>query len=96
MKKSAKILGVGLTTSLMMLGVLDLAEATSAAEVKGYTMYRLYNPNNGEHFYTKNTQEQQQLVRVGWKVKESVGLHLQKGHQSIVCITKMQVITIIH
>ncbi|MGM0182434.1 hypothetical protein IGK74_001355 [Enterococcus sp. AZ150] len=72
MKKSAKILGVGLTTSLMMLGVLDLAEATSAAEVKGYTMYRLYNPNNGEHFYTKNTQEQQQLVRVGWK-DEGIG-----------------------
>ncbi|MGM0258465.1 immunoglobulin-like domain-containing protein [Enterococcus sp. AZ102] len=72
MKKSVKILGVGLTTSLMMLGVLDLAEATSAAETKGYTMYRLYNPNNGEHFYTKNTQEQQQLVRVGWK-DEGIG-----------------------
>lgn len=67
MKKSIKILGISLTTSLMMVAVLDLAEATLVAEAKGYIMYRLYNPNNGEHFYTKNTQEKQQLVKIGWK-----------------------------
>lgn len=30
-------------------------------------MWRLYNPNSGEHFYTGNTAERDHLVRVGWK-----------------------------
>ena len=29
-------------------------------------MYRLYNPNSGEHFYTANRQEADGLVAVGW------------------------------
>ena len=36
--------------------------ATSAA-----TMYRLYNPNSGEHFYTKSTPEKDDLKAAGWK-----------------------------
>ncbi len=35
-------------------------------------MYRLYNPNSGEHFYTKDTTERQTLIGIGWK-DESVG-----------------------
>lgn len=31
------------------------------------TMWRLYNPNSGEHFYTGNTAERDHLVHVGWK-----------------------------
>ncbi|MBQ9609086.1 MAG: transglutaminase domain-containing protein [Lachnospiraceae bacterium] len=31
------------------------------------TMYRLYNPNSGEHFYTANTSERDNLVNAGWK-----------------------------
>jgi hypothetical protein len=31
------------------------------------TMYRLYNPNSGEHFYTSNVVEKNVLVTVGWK-----------------------------
>ena len=30
-------------------------------------MYRLYNPNSGEHFYTANSGERDYLVNVGWK-----------------------------
>jgi hypothetical protein len=30
-------------------------------------MYRLYNPNSGEHFYTSNVVEKNVLVTVGWK-----------------------------
>ncbi|MGN0274378.1 MAG: GBS Bsp-like repeat-containing protein [Chordicoccus sp.] len=30
-------------------------------------MYRLYNPNSGEHFYTSNKEERDHLVSVGWK-----------------------------
>lgn len=31
------------------------------------TMFRLYNPNSGEHFYTSNQSERDHLVSVGWK-----------------------------
>ena len=30
------------------------------------TMYRLYNPNSGEHFYTSNAQEKKDVVDAGW------------------------------
>jgi len=30
-------------------------------------MYRLYNPNSGEHFYTGSVQEREQLVLAGWQ-----------------------------
>ncbi|WP_248922651.1 Ig-like domain-containing protein [Olsenella intestinalis] len=36
------------------------------------TMLRLYNPYNGEHFYTASTYERDSLVGVGWK-DEGVG-----------------------
>ncbi len=29
-------------------------------------MYRMYNPNSGEHFYTGNEQEKDMLVKTGW------------------------------
>ncbi len=32
----------------------------------GIPMYRLYNPNSGEHFYTANKGEMQSLDSVGW------------------------------
>lgn len=35
-------------------------------------MYRLYNPNTGEHFYTKNSYEKNSLLNVGW-LYEGVG-----------------------
>lgn len=31
------------------------------------TMHRLYNPNSGEHFYTANDVEKNNLVSLGWK-----------------------------
>jgi len=30
------------------------------------TMYRLYNPNSGEHFYTSDTNERGTLIELGW------------------------------
>jgi len=30
-------------------------------------MYRLYNPNSGEHFYTGSTEERDMLASVGWQ-----------------------------
>lgn len=35
-------------------------------------MYRLYNPNSGEHFYTKTTSERDYLRSVGWRY-EGIG-----------------------
>lgn len=31
------------------------------------SMYRLYNPNSGEHFYTYAEAERDNLIRLGWK-----------------------------
>ena len=39
---------------------------------KALSMYRLYNPNSGEHFYTSNQSERNHLVSVGWNY-EGVG-----------------------
>ncbi len=40
--------------------------------VKRVAMYRLYNPNSGEHFYTSNTGERDNLVKLGWNY-EGIG-----------------------
>ena len=45
---------------------------TIRKETKKVTMYRLYNPNSGEHFYTGNEEEQKNLVKVGW-LDEGIG-----------------------
>lgn len=35
-------------------------------------MYRVYNPNSGEHFYTSDVKEKDHIVSVGWKY-EGIG-----------------------
>lgn len=35
-------------------------------------MYRLYNPNNHEHFYTASQQEKDYLVKIGWGKYEGI------------------------
>ncbi len=40
--------------------------------VANVSMYRLYNPNSGEHFYTADVNEKNNLVSVGWKY-EGIG-----------------------
>ncbi|WP_158098404.1 glycoside hydrolase family 25 protein [Collinsella sp. An307] len=37
-------------------------------------MYRLYNPNTGEHLYTSDRNERNTLVRIGW-IYEQIGWH---------------------
>jgi hypothetical protein len=37
-----------------------------------FSMYRMYNPNSGEHFYTGSTEERDSLIQAGWK-NEGVG-----------------------
>ena len=40
--------------------------------VKKIPMYRLYNPNSGEHFYTANLTERDRVKKAGWRY-EGVG-----------------------
>ena len=40
--------------------------------VESVPMFRLYNPNSGEHFYTKSTEERDNLKKLGWQY-EGIG-----------------------
>ena len=37
-------------------------------------MYRLYNPNSGEHFFTNTNAEKNMLIKAGWKY-EGIGFY---------------------
>lgn len=63
----------GIITALSMLGAAPASAL--AAESEGgepVEMYRLYNPNSGEHFYTAQVAERNHLVVDGWTF-EGVG-----------------------
>lgn len=47
-------------------------DTPSVNEDGTFNMFRLYNPNSGEHFYTSNTDERDNLIKVGWRY-EGVG-----------------------
>lgn len=59
-KLSAVILTGTLSTS-MLLSPLSVITPQESVPV-----YRLYNPNTGEHFYTKGEGERDHLISVGW------------------------------
>ena len=67
------------STSMLPSQVLSLTNSTIAKLKNNRTtstgsksMYRLYNPNSGEHFYTASAKERDGLKKVGWKY-EGVG-----------------------
>ncbi|MDO4623121.1 MAG: hypothetical protein Q4B22_09225, partial [Eubacteriales bacterium] len=74
----------GMTYTYMIKAANDMSESNSKEKsicynktaanqpVKTSTMYRLYNPNSGEHFYTQNISEKKYLVKVGWN-DEGIG-----------------------
>ncbi len=47
--------------------VVSLAPVTEDNSVKTVVMYRLYNPNSGEHFYTGSKRETKNLKDAGWE-----------------------------
>lgn len=51
---------------VFVLLVCMLPISALAAEVQTTPMYRLYNPNSGEHFYTGSLEEKNNLVVAGW------------------------------
>jgi N-acetylmuramoyl-L-alanine amidase len=56
------------STSSVDSSELSIQSSTTAT----VDMYRLYNPNSGEHFYTKDSNERDYLVALGWTA-EGVG-----------------------
>lgn len=60
--KALKNLFLSMFAALGLIGSFALAEDATAAA----NMYRLYNPNSSEHFYTANQAESKSLQQAGW------------------------------
>lgn len=72
MKKNIALL-LGLTLGFTAISCsLPFSRAAAAEETNKVTMYRLYNPNSGEHFYTCDGGEKTNLVNLGWR-DEGIG-----------------------
>ncbi|QSE76702.1 hypothetical protein JW886_09685 [Lactococcus taiwanensis] len=69
MKLSKKIVALGAIATLGLVGSVTTAHASADTSVP---MYRVYNPNSGEHFYTKSAYEKSSLVSRGWRY-EGIG-----------------------
>lgn len=53
-----------LLCAVMLFGLVP--GAALAAQLETTPMYRLYNPNSGEHFYTGSIEERDGLDEIGW------------------------------
>ncbi|WDA68725.1 glycoside hydrolase, family 25 [Lactococcus lactis] len=60
------------TVAVLGIGTIVSVNQTKASADSTMPVYRLYNHNTGEHFYTKNQAEQQQLSTHGWNY-EGIG-----------------------
>lgn len=60
------------TTQKENVDPVDPIEPVEPVDESGVAMYRLYNINSGEHFYTANASEMNNLSRLGWSY-EGVG-----------------------
>lgn len=63
--KHSKLAILSFATFSLTAAIFAFADKVDAAD-----MHRLYNPNSGEHFYTANTGEKNNLVDVGWKYED--------------------------
>lgn len=52
--------------------IKQIGKSSYSKEDTTHTIYRLYNPNSGEHFYTPNTTERNDLIKAGWN-DEGIG-----------------------
>lgn len=60
------------TVTILGIGTVASINQTKAHADSAVPVYRLYNHNTGEHFYTKNQAEEQQLSTHGWNY-EGIG-----------------------
>lgn len=65
MKTKKSLMGAIVASGLLLF--VGAAEVNADVE-----MYRVYNPNSGEHFYTGKTAERNNLIRRGWQ-DEGIG-----------------------
>ncbi len=64
--------GIFYVVHIFLLLVLLLVLTPLSAHAGDTAMYRVYNPNSGEHFYTASAAERNHLVKVGWNA-EGIG-----------------------
>ncbi len=82
-----KLLATFLSGSMLVQGVCFPAFAQTIEptedikEEQTIEMYRLYNSTSGEHFYTRDLNEKDTLVRLGWKY-EGIGWYAPKFSQT--------------
>lgn len=76
------VMGLG----LVGLGILTFGQTAQADTTDSHAMYRLYNPNSGEHFYTGSSAERKNLVMVGW-LYEGIGWYSTSGQNgmNVIC-----------
>ena len=70
--KKKKLLSFAIAAALGCSLFVAVPVVSQAADTTGVNMYRIYNPNSEEHFYTKNASEKDGLVTIGWK-DEGIG-----------------------
>lgn len=63
----SKLFGILMSISLALLSIVPIQAAEEIPTNLNLGVFRLYNPNSGEHFYTNDSGENQSLVNVGWR-----------------------------
>lgn len=72
-KRLTRVASFVLAMMLVLTGTLLYSANLSKVEAADYIpVYRLYNPNTGEHFYTVNEVEYEKLQKIGWN-DEGIG-----------------------
>lgn len=59
--------GIGSSASIYRLNASRFDELPTEVVIESQDMFRLYNPNSGEHFYTASANERDTLASIGWK-----------------------------
>lgn len=73
MKNYKRIVSIVLLIAVTICSILPTGLEAKAADVtESNPMYRLYNPNSGEHFYTADEGEKDYLSGIGWNY-EGIG-----------------------
>lgn len=74
---------------LFTMGLVLLSPSVSAES--SISMYRMYNPNSGEHLYTRSVGERDNLKRYGWHYEGVAWQAPTSGSQFIACTTDITV-----
>ncbi len=72
-KTMACVMAASMLTLVTVPASVAIAD-NGAADTETQAMYRLYNPNSGEHFYTASDVEKDATVAAGWNY-EGIGWH---------------------